>query len=172
MVDQSKWIDIEFSFNYPLGKFPSLLERLRGTPTRLEEFVKGGSNKILTKKQNSAWSIQEHIGHLIDLEALFGYRIDDFEKDVEVLTAADMSNQKTYEANHNAANIADLLIAFREIRAKHITQLKNYNVETIAKTALHPRLNKPMRVVDLVYFFAEHDDHHLAIMRSLINSYL
>jgi hypothetical protein len=27
--------------------------------------------------------------------------------------------------------------------------------------SLHPRLKIPVRIIDLVYFVAEHDDHHL-----------
>lgn len=167
MVEQAKWIDLKFSFDYPIGKFPALLERLRGTVIRIEELIKGLSSKELTKQQGESWSTQEHIGHLIDLEVLFGNRITDFENNVEVLTAADMSNKKTYEANYNKASIDNLIREFKEMRTKHITLLESYDDETIAKTALHPRLKKPMRVVDLAYFFAEHDDHHLAIMRRL-----
>ena len=29
-------------------------------------------------------------------------------------------------------------------------------------SAHHPRLNKPMRVIDLAVFVADHDDYHLA----------
>ena len=32
----------------------------------------------------------------------------------------------------------------------------------VYKTALDPRLKKPMRTMDLFLFVAEHDDHHLA----------
>ncbi len=170
MIEQAKWVSLTFNFDYPIGKFPALLERLRGTPSRLEEAVKGLSKEKLIKKDNDAWSIQEHVGHLIDLEDLLKHRLDDFEKGVEVLTAADMTNKKTDAANHNSRDINILLAGFRKIRSGYVQQLESYNEETVAKTALHPRLNKPMRIVDLVHFFAEHDDHHLAIMRRLINT--
>lgn len=169
MVELAKWVDLKFSFDYPIGKFPALIERLRGTSIRLEDFVKELTTNQLTKKENEKWSIQEHVGHLIDLEALLGSRINDFESNVEVLTPADMSNAKTYAANYNTANITNLLNEFKTIRLGHIEKLEKYNNSDVAKTALHPRLNKPMRLVDLAYFFAEHDDHHLAIMRRLIN---
>ena len=32
----------------------------------------------------------------------------------------------------------------------------------LARTALHLRLNIPMRLVDMILFQAEHDDYHLA----------
>ncbi len=30
--------------------------------------------------------------------------------------------------------------------------------------AMQPRLNKPIRLIDMVLFFAEHNDHYLATM--------
>ena len=37
----------------------------------------------------------------------------------------------------------------------------------LARTALHPRLRQPMSVVDLCFFVAEHDDHHLRTIDEL-----
>jgi hypothetical protein len=34
--------------------------------------------------------------------------------------------------------------------------------EDLDKSSLHPRLMKPMKIIDLAFFVAEHDDHHLA----------
>ncbi len=39
-----------------------------------------------------------------------------------------------------------------------------------AKSALHLRLQQPMRIVDIAYFNAEHDDYHLARIRQLIRA--
>jgi hypothetical protein len=35
---------------------------------------------------------------------------------------------------------------------------------------LHPRLKQPMRLVDHLYFVAEHDDHHLARIWEMIEA--
>jgi hypothetical protein len=35
------------------------------------------------------------------------------------------------------------------------------------RVAIHPRLNKPMRLTDHLFFVAEHDDHHLAHISQL-----
>ncbi len=32
---------------------------------------------------------------------------------------------------------------------------------------VHPRLKQPMSMVDLFFFIAEHDDHHLARIREV-----
>jgi uncharacterized damage-inducible protein DinB len=39
--------------------------------------------------------------------------------------------------------------------------------ELFSRSALHPRLGMPMRLVDLMLFVAEHDDHHLASITEL-----
>ena len=170
MVEQAKWVTLKFDFNIPVGKYPTLLERLFGTAARIEELIKGLSEDVLENKMGGVWSIKEHIGHLTDLEVLFTNRLDDFDANVEVLSAADMSNQKTNEANHNSKTIEALLQEFRNARLNTCNRIKDYNEEKVLQTALHPRLKVPMRVIDLAYFFAEHDDHHMAIIRRLKNS--
>jgi len=37
-------------------------------------------------------------------------------------------------------------------------------------SSLHPRLKTPMRIVDLAYFVAEHDDHHIAAIREILKT--
>jgi len=34
--------------------------------------------------------------------------------------------------------------------------------------SVHPRLQQPMRLVDSLYFVAEHDDHHIAKISGLL----
>ncbi len=162
MVQQVKWTELRFDFNTPAGKFPALVERLSGTPARLEEKIQNMPFLVLTQLHNNGWTIQEHAGHLFDLEQLIETRLNDFESNKEVLTPADMSNKKTDEANHNNNDINTILKSFRLARAATIHRLLSFDENMIEKTAFHPRLQTPMRVIDLVHFFAEHDDHHLA----------
>ena len=37
----------------------------------------------------------------------------------------------------------------------------------VDRAAHHPRLDKPMRLIDMVFFAAEHDDQHLASITEL-----
>jgi hypothetical protein len=56
---------------------------------------------------------------------------------------------------------------FRRARAGIVSTLDWLGVDALARTARHPRLGQPMTIVDLFFFVAEHDDHHLARMTSL-----
>ena len=162
-----RWTDRHFTFNLPEELFPVVVERLRGTPARIEDKVRGLSPTVLTRRDGDAWSLQEHVGHLLDLDELHDGRLDDFLAGATVLRAADMKNRKTHEANHNERPIADLLAAFRRERERFVARLDAWDPGLISLTALHPRLNQPMRVIDVAFFTAEHDDHHLAWMTEL-----
>jgi hypothetical protein len=166
-----KWTDRKFDFNFPAELYPELIERLRGTSPRIEDRVKGLPAGVLTRRDGDRWSIQENIGHLLDLEELFNGRLDDFDRGLPTLRAADMTNRKTQEANHNERTIGNLLAGFRGARSKMIDRLESSDSAYFSRTALHPRLNKPMRVVDMLYFQAEHDDFHLVRITELLRQF-
>lgn len=167
MVEQIEWIKRSFQFDLPLGMYPNVVERVRGTPARLEELIRGLPAPLLTWRDGNKWSIQEQAGHLLDLESLGMKRLDDYEAERETLAAADMTNRRTEEANHNANSIENILGAFRRERMEFVRRLDAYDENFVERPALHPRLQMKIRVIDLVFFIAEHDDHHLARVSEL-----
>jgi len=168
MIQRQDWFRREFSFSLPVWMFPNIVERLRGTPARLEDLLRGVPPDVLTRCDAGQWSMQEHAGHLLDLSELDQTRIREFTAGATVLTAADRENRKTHGANHNAADAADILAAFRAERTTFVAQLDELDEAFIQRTARHPRLQTPMRVLDFAFFIAEHDDHHLARISELI----
>jgi len=162
-----KWFERSFDFSKDQNIFPSIIERLSGTPVRLEEKFKSISFEILETKVDNIWSIKENVGHLTDLEPLWQGRLEDIKNGEIEMRPTDLANRKTDEANHNAQSIEKLLNDFRVIRERTISLIENLDEETIFKSALHPRLKTPMRTMDLFLFVAEHDDHHLARITEL-----
>jgi DinB superfamily len=169
MVERMLWFEREFSFDFlPLWMYPNILERVRGTPARLEDLIRSARPETLTQRDHDKWSIQEQAGHLLDLEPLGMNRLDDFEAGRETLHAADLSNRRTHEADHNANSIENILAAFRAERMEFLRRLDAYDEAFVQRVAIHPRLKQQIRVLDLAYFIAEHDDHHLARISELI----
>jgi len=162
-----RWTDRTFRFDLPVGMLPVVIERLRGAAPRIEDKVRGLSPEVLTRREGDAWSIQEHIGHLLDLDELHLGRLDDYLAGAEVLRAADMQNRKTWQAGHNARPAEELIQGFRRERQTFVERLETWDPERIGQSAIHPRLKQPMRVIDMAFFVAEHDDHHLARMTEL-----
>lgn len=162
-----KWTDRRFNFDFPAGIYPEMIERVRGTPARLEELLAGLSPEILTTQADGRWSMQENAGHLLDLESLVLQRIDEYLAGSTTLHAADMSNRKTFEAHHNDIAAGSILKAFRTARQSIVERLETFEPEVFQRSALHPRLNVQMRLVDMLFFQAEHDDYHLARISEL-----
>lgn len=158
-----RWFDRRFSFEFPTELASAIIERLRGTPGRLRERVAGLDRDALVD-QSAGWSIQEHVGHLLDLEPLWLGRVDDFLVGEERLRPADLTNARTHEANHNDKPLPRLLDDFERERRNHVARLESLAVAEFGRVARHPRLDQPMRLVDSCYFVAEHDDHHLAVI--------
>lgn len=163
-----KWIDRKFSLDLPPGWMSNVLERLYGTPIRLLALISKLKNEELIKRINNGWSVQEHIGHLLDLEELHAGRIDDFINRQQELRGADMQNLKTLGNDHNSKNLTKLMDGFSSACLKFTGRLDSLNDATQQFQSIHPRLQVKMRPVDMAYFTAEHDDHHLASIRRLM----
>lgn len=172
MLPTQKWFDRRFSFELPVWMFPNLVERLRGTPARVEEAVRGLDRDQLVHQEGGVWSIQVNVGHLADLEPLWSGRLDDVLEGRPRMRPADLENRQTEEAGHNDNSIETLTGLFRELRSSFVRRLDDLDEETALTASLHPRLEQPMRILDLAYFVAEHDDHHLATMHRARRSLL
>lgn len=164
------WFERKFEFSFPVELFPNLLVRLRGTPARLEEVLRGRSRDVLIGKPQRKWSAQEHAGHLFDLEPLWLARVEDYVAANDQLTVTDLTNRKTDDANHNARPLQQILAEFRAARGILLERVDELNPSLFAQASPHPRLKTPMRLVDHLYFVAEHDDHHLARIWELVNA--
>jgi uncharacterized damage-inducible protein DinB len=163
----SLWFERRFDFSFGEDLLPNILVRLRGTPARLEELLRGAAQEALIAKADGQWSAQEHAGHLLDMEPLWLARAEDFGSGRNQLTPADLTNRKTHEANHNARPAEEILSEFRAARQALIEYIQQSSAVGKGKTIPHPRLGTPMRFTDHLYFVAEHDDHHLAAIWEL-----
>jgi uncharacterized damage-inducible protein DinB len=162
------WFQRKFSFDLPLSRLANILERLRGSPARVEERVRPLTPAALHAKVNDKWSIQENVGHLGDLEPLWIRRAEQVLAGETELAVADLTNRGTDDAHHNEAPLDDILKRFRSLRLRFVSLLEGATGPALERTARHPRLGTPMRLIDIAFFTAEHDDHHLARITELM----
>jgi hypothetical protein len=170
MMKRLPWFEREFPSGLPAHLMPVVVERLRGTPARVADRLAGVPPSVLVRRRGDSWSIQENVGHLLDLEPLWQQRAGDLALRRAELAAADLTNRRTHEADHNAARLERLLTEFRRTRGELVRQLEGFPEGGAAFMALHPRLKVPMNVVDLAFFVAEHDDYHLARISELLGA--
>ncbi len=163
MTRRRRWFDRQFTLGLPAEAFPDIIERIRGTPVRLEALVRALPPALVVRRPlDDSWSIQENIGHLLDLEPLWERRLDDLLAGAPRLRPADLQNRRTHDAHHNDRKLEELQSEFRRARSNIVQRLELVSDSELARSSLHPRLEQPMSITDLFFFVAEHDDHHLA----------
>jgi uncharacterized damage-inducible protein DinB len=169
MINQvlTPWLYRRWNFDFPAELYPAVIQRLAGLPARVEEIGRRISPEQAVYTPEDAWSIQCHFGHLADLERLIVQRLDAYERGDSALPAADMSNERTVHADHNMRDLSEVMNELRDKRMATIARLESYGRDFFGRSAWHDRLGVQKRVVDTCVFFADHDDHHLALVRMI-----
>ena len=167
MVLQTPWFQRSFNFDFPVTIYPVIFSRLEGTLFRLNAILQNADDEWCSYNENG-WSVKEHLGHLSDLEDLWRKRLNDFRENKTILTAADLNNTKTKEARHNEKTLDQLMQAFVVERQKILETVYDFDSVMLSRLSVHPRLNQTMRLIDSLYFVAEHEDHHIAAISNLL----
>lgn len=167
MSHKENWLEKQFDFDFPVSRYVEILLFLHETPAKLEALVEALPKDVLTRRDEDSWSIQENIGHFLTTESLFLGRLDDYENDAPVLRPARFEDNPTDQAIFNEKDIQWILAEFQVQREIYINRLEALRPEDFGKAIVHPRLNKPMRLCDMLSFHAEHDQHHLARIAEL-----
>lgn len=160
-----EWFERSFSFNLPAGMLPFFLERLEGTIIRLEKKMQGVPEHRLSENVNGKWSIKQNIGHLAEVDEIALKRIDEMVRGISPLSPAVFEPRQDY----NAQPVEKVLSYFRKNRAENLDRYRSLPEEFLQRTSLHPRLKVEMSPVDLAYFDAEHDDHHLVRINEILS---
>jgi len=164
----SLWFERTFEFNLGSEQFDHLLQRLKVFPSQLQQVISSASTPIPMVTASKKWSVHENIGHLFVLERLWFSRFEEIKDGKKQMMLADLNNTATTTSGFNDLPIAHIHTSFEEARKKTIAWLEAINDEDLHKQSIHPRLNKPMNIIDLMYFVAEHDAHHLHAIHSYL----
>jgi uncharacterized damage-inducible protein DinB len=161
-----EWFERQFSFGVPSGMLPFYLERLQGTTSRLIRKVEGISEETLSNKLDGKWSVKQNIGHLAEVDEIANKRIDEMSKGITPMSPAVFEPKLDY----NAKPIKEVLALFEKNRKENLKKYSQLDDQALSKSSLHPRLKVQMTPVDLAYFDAEHDDHHLVRINEILTA--
>jgi uncharacterized damage-inducible protein DinB len=164
MITQTAWKERTFEFNLPVGVFPIIVERLRGAPIRLEAMLRNTTAETLQQKIGDKWSVIEQVNHLCNCEEVWLGRVEDIRARKEIF------ERRTLKTDLQSEDIELLLKNFSAARNTLINLVENMDEPTASLTINHARLQRPIRLMDSLFSTAEHDDHHMAKIRALVNS--
>jgi hypothetical protein len=157
------WFERSFTFGLPKVMLPFYLERLEGAIYRIEAKVKGINENILSEKFSDKWSVKQNIGHLAEVDQVGFTRIDEMFAEAAVLSPAVFEPQ-----DYNPWPIEKVVAFFRQTRMANLEKYKRLKDTDVLKGSMHPRLKVKLTPVDLAWFDAEHDDHHLLKISDII----
>lgn len=160
------WFERNLKFGLPKEMLPFYLERLEGTMYRIQAKVKGYDNQILSERFNGKWSVKQNIGHLAEVDEIANKRIDEMVAGISPMSPAVFEPQ-----DYNPWPIEQVVEYFITTRSKNLSKYLSIAEDNLLKQSLHPRLKVMMTPVDLAWFDAEHDDHHLVTINNILNKY-
>ena len=159
------WFERNLKFGYSKEMLPFFVERLEGAIIRTEQKVKGIDDNILSQKPNGKWSVKENIGHLAEVDEIANRRIDEMIAGIPVMSPAVFEPQ-----DYSSWPIIKVLEFFKTTRLSNIKKYRSIKESELLKSSQHPRLKVMMTPIDLAWFDAEHDDHHLVKINEILQS--
>jgi len=168
LLPLTPWSQRKLPFGRSAEELPVLLERVLGTPARLAQLTSHEPVERLSLRRQGSWSALEHIGHLIHLQDRMDERVDDFAAHRSCLCRIDLAGQAAILSGYTARALGDVLEEFRLKRVYFVDRVCRLDPGALRHKAQHPCGSETMSVADMVLYLAEHDDHHLALMRRLL----
>lgn len=157
-------------YNPYYGRYISLVpsENIIGT---LERQVKDTLALLSTRSEQDAncryapekWSIKQVLGHIIDTERIFAYRVLRFARNDQ--TPIEGYEQDDYVRNASFENRRwiDLLEEFRSVRNATLTLLRGLDEASWTRRGIANKNEISVRA--LVYVVAGHELHHVSILQ-------
>jgi hypothetical protein len=159
-----QWFERQFTFGLPQGMLPFYLERLEGSIARVEKKLSSAYDEALSHKLDGKWSAKENIAHLAEVDEIALKRLDEMVQGISPMSPAVIQPGRDY----NSMSVREIADLFRANRLKNLEKYKSLSERDLDQQSLHPRLKVMMSPVDLAWFDAEHDDHHLARVTEIL----
>lgn len=109
------------------------------------------------------WSIREIIGHLIDGDRVFGYRLLCIARGEQQNLPGFDQDEYMVSAPFDRIDLEDLLSEFRLVRLSNIAMLRT--LDEAAWTRMGTANGNPVSVRALVYVMVGHVRHHMNVLR-------
>jgi hypothetical protein len=109
------------------------------------------------------WSIREIVGHLIDVERVFGYRAFCIARGESQNLPGFDQNDYMLTAPYDRIDLEDLLSELRLVRLSNIAMLRNLDEE--AWMRIGTANDNQVSVRALAFIMAGHARHHMGVLR-------
>jgi hypothetical protein len=144
------------------GEFKKHLEVAEKSPRQTAVAVSGLNDKTLRyKPAPDKWCILEILGHLADVEIVFGHRIRQMlANSKSTITPMD---QDAWAKNlgYLETSAAEMIALYGVNRHANLQILRRLKITDLEKSAFHPELNREWRLAEIVEKLDTHSAKHL-----------
>lgn len=153
--------------NY-IGRVPEgadVLGLLASQPAELQALLSNVSDaQANAYPAPGEWSIKEVLGHLLDTERVFAYRMLRFARDEKQPLPGFDQNEYVKATDFNRRAVADLLEEMSFQRRANVILIKSLTDEETAR--MGSASGNPMSARAVVYMLAGHVDHHVESLKT------
>ena len=144
------------------------LDAAEKSPKEIAAAVSGLSEKVLRyKPAPEKWCVLEVLGHLADVEIIYGYRLRQMLADTKPVIAPIDQDAWARKLNYLNSPPSELVAFYGLGRHHNLRLLRSLKVSDLSKSALHPELQREMTVADLVERMGRHGAGHLQQIENL-----
>ena len=144
------------------------LDAAEKSPKQIALAVSGLPEKTLRyKPAPDKWCILEILGHLADIEIVYGYRLRQMLADKKPVIAPMDQNEWARNLGCLETPPAELIALYGLNRHANLRLLQRLKPGDVEKSAFHPETAKEFTVAELVERMATHGANHLAQIERL-----
>jgi DinB superfamily len=150
------------------AEFKKHLEVAEKSPREIAAAVSGLSERVLRYKPSpEKWCVLEVLGHLADVEIIYGYRLRQMLADPQPVIAPIDQDAWARNLNYLDSPPSELVAFYGLGRHHNLRLLRGLTVTDLAKSAFHPESQAQVTIADLVKRMAGHGAAHLQQIEKL-----
>jgi hypothetical protein len=149
-------------------EFKKHIEAAENNPKQLATAVSGfPAASLRFKPAPEKWSILEILGHLADVEIVFGHRIRQILAEEKPVIAAMDQNAWARNLGYMETPPAEMIALFGVNRHHNLRILRRIKARDLDKSAYHPELKRDILLSEIVEKLDRHTENHLRQIEEL-----
>jgi DinB family protein len=150
------------------AEFKKHLDAAEKSPKEIAAAVSGLSEEVLRYKPSpEEWCVLEILGHLADVEIIYGYRLRQMLADTKPVIAPLDQNAWTRNLNYLDCRPSELVAFYGLGRHHNLRLLRSLRPSDLSKSAFHPEMQRETTVAELVERMGGHGAAHLQQIEKL-----
>lgn len=110
------------------------------------------------------WSIKEVIGHIVDSERIFAYRVLRFARNDKAPIEGFDQDKFAQNSAFDERSLADIVEEFNHVRRANLLLFRSLTDEVLSRQGIASEVEVSVRA--LLYIIAGHERHHMEVLKT------